>query len=190
MGFDYASFKEMVFWQDYRLSKLMEYAEASLYSLLAFSLPFAMGHSQILIGSAVNCVLVLAALNLRGFMLLPVVVLPSVGLMASGMVFGNLSHSLVYMLPFIWAANSAFVFMVKKSAWERAGGGFKMLPMAFKPAAVKAAFLFAVAFALFQLGLVPQVFLAAFGINQFITAAIGAAAAIKLHEAKKFLYVK
>ena len=106
----YSYISDSFFKQEYTLSQAQEYAEMILYAVVAFSLPFILGHEQLLVGSVVNCALVLAALNLRGARLLPVILLPSVGALLAGMVFGPLSASLVYMLPFIWLGNAILVF--------------------------------------------------------------------------------
>ncbi|MCX6769154.1 MAG: hypothetical protein NT051_00535, partial [Candidatus Micrarchaeota archaeon] len=79
-----------------------EYAEMLLYSVIVFSLPFVLGHEQLLVGAFVNCALVLAALNLRGARLLPVIILPSIGAFLAGMVFGAAAQPLLYLVPFIW----------------------------------------------------------------------------------------
>ena len=103
MKFEYARVHDSLFQQEYLLSRIQEYVEMALYSVIAFSLPFLLGHEQLLVGAAVNCALVLAALNLRGARLLPVIILPSIGAYLAGLIFGVASPALLYMLPFIWA---------------------------------------------------------------------------------------
>ncbi len=174
------------FKQEYTLSLAQEYAEMILYALVAFSLPFILGHEQLLVGSVVNCALVLAALNLRGARLLPVILLPSIGALLAGMIFGPLSAYLVYMLPFIWLGNSILIFAVKELVLSR---GKNRLAALVAGASAKTALLSASAFALFLFGLVPVQFIAAFGILQLATALCGGTAAIGVQEAKRRLVV-
>ena len=65
MEFDYDFIPVSIFRQEYKLSQLQEYAEMFVYGGIAFLLPFILGHAQLLVGSVVNCALVLAALNLK-----------------------------------------------------------------------------------------------------------------------------
>ncbi len=145
------------------------------YSAIAFSLPFILGHQQMLVGAIVNCALVLAAFNLRGKRLLPVIVLPSIGAYLAGLLFGAESSALLHLIPFIWIGNAALVYSIKWLALERKSNRIASLGAA---SAAKSAFLFASAFALFQFGLVPQAFLSAFGAMQLATALVGGAAAL------------
>ncbi len=184
MKFEYVAVGRSFLTQEYRLSALQEYAEMVIYALVAFSLPFFLGHEQLLVGSTVNCALVLAALNLRGRMLLPVIILPSLGAYAAGYVFGTASSALLWMVPFIWIGNAAFVFIIKELSLSRKRGRAESLAIG---AAAKASFLFLSAFALYSIGLVPASFLAAMGILQLATAFAGGTAALVLQEAKKRL---
>jgi hypothetical protein len=184
MRFEYASVSNSIFRQDYSLSRIQEYIEMSLYAAIAFSLPFVLGHEQLLVGSAVNCALVLAALNLRGARLLPVIILPSIGAFLAGMVFGAASSALFYMLPFIWAGNAILVLCIKYAVLDIKANRVAALGLG---AAAKASFLFIAAFALLSLGLVPAAFLLAMGIFQLATALAGGAAALGLQEAKRRL---
>lgn len=170
--------------QEYPLSNVQEYIEMILYAVIVFSLPFILGHEQLLVGSVVNCALVLAALNLRGWKLLPVIILPSVGVFFAGLVFGSLTSSLVYMIPFIWLGNAVLVLSIKELVLDRKNNRFASLGFG---AAAKTAVLFGSALALLWFGLVPAAFLVAFGALQLYTALIGGAGAIALQEAKRRL---
>ncbi|NYZ79340.1 hypothetical protein H0N99_04295 [Candidatus Micrarchaeota archaeon] len=181
---EYSYISDSFFKQEYTLSQAQEYAEMILYAAVAFSLPFILGHEQLLVGSVVNCALVLAALNLRGARLLPVILLPSVGALLAGMVFGPLSVSLVYMLPFIWLGNAILVFAVKELVFSERKNRLAALTAG---SLAKTALLSASAFALFFLGLVPAQFIAAFGIIQLATALCGGAAALGVQEVKRML---
>ena len=182
MKMEYSYIKDSLFKQEYTLSLAQEYVEMILYSVVAFSLPFILGHEQLLVGSVVNCALVLAALNLRGARLLPVIILPSVGVILAGMVFGSQSALLIYMLPFIWLGNTMLVFAVKELALSRKRNRLAALGAG---ASAKTAFLFSAAFVLLLFGLVPVQFITAFGIFQLATALCGGTAALGMQETKR-----
>ena len=184
MKIGYSYILDSLFRQEYALSVAQEYAEMTLYALVAFSLPFILGHEQLFVGSVVNCALVLAALNLRGARLLPVILLPSIGALLAGMIFGPLSSSLIYMLPFIWLGNAILVLAVKEIALIRKRSQLAALGAG---AFAKTALLSASAFLLFSFGLVPLQFIVAFGILQLATALCGGATALGVQEAKRRL---
>jgi hypothetical protein len=182
MKSNFASISSSLFQQEYSLSRIQEYAETFLYAAVAFSLPFVIGHEQLLVGSAVNCALVLAALNLRGARLLPIIILPSIGAFLAGMVFGAASSALFYMVPFIWAGNAILVICIKYIVLDRKASRLYALGIG---AAAKSSFLFIAAFALLSFGMVPSAFLTAMGVFQLATVLAGGAAALCLQEAKK-----
>jgi hypothetical protein len=178
----YFYISDSLFKQEYTLSPVQEYVEMILYAMVAFSLPFILGHEQLLVGSVVNCALVLAALNLRGARLLPVILLPSIGALLAGMIFGPQSTSLLYMLPFIWIGNTMLVFAVKELALSRKKNRLAALSAG---AFAKSAFLFVSALVLLSFGLVPMQFITAFGVFQLATALCGGAAALGVQEVKR-----
>ena len=182
MKFEYAHISDSLFQQEYRLSRVQEYVEMAVYSAIAFSLPFILGHEQLLVGAAVNCALMLAALNLKGARLLPVIILPSVGAYLAGLIFGVASPALLYMIPFIWAGNALLVLAIKHFVLEKKASRAAALGFG---AAAKALFLFLSAFALLSFGMVPAAFLTTMGIFQLATAALGGAAALGLQAGKK-----
>jgi hypothetical protein len=168
--------------QDYLISNYHELIETVLYSAIAFLVPFLLGHSQIVTGVIVNMALVLAALNLRNEKLLPVIFLPSIGAFARGMIFGPFTMYLAYMIPFIWVGNFLLVYMVKRLSVSGRLNSFISLGAA---SILKSAFIFAGAFALFSLAVIPQALLVPMGIMQLVTAALGGSLAIGAHELKK-----
>jgi len=178
--FEYASIHK----QEYALTEQREFTEMFLYSWIAFFLPFVLPQPQLVVGITVNALLVLAALNLKGYRLLPVILLPSLGVLASGFVFGVNNQYLLYMIPFIWAGNALFVYLIKKAQlvkkmnrWLALGGA----------AISKSALLFGAAFALVSISAVPAIFLTSMGIFQLYTAIGGGVAGFALHEVKKKL---
>ena len=182
MKIEYAHISDSLFRQEYSLTRVQEYVEMAVYSVIAVSLPFLLGHEQLLVGAAVNCALVLAALNLKGARLLPVIILPSIGAYLAGLIFGVASPALLYMIPFIWAGNAVLVLCIKYFMLDRKANRAAALGFG---AAAKALFLFLSAFALLSFGMVPAAFLTAMGVFQLATAAMGGAAALGIQVAKK-----
>jgi hypothetical protein len=144
---------------------LQENLEVLIYSSICFFLPLFLGHPQFLVGTIVNSALVLAALRLKTKQLLPVIIMPALGALSRGVLFGPFTIYLIYMIPFIWIGNSILVYFVKrinKKIHSLATGAF-----------LKSIFLFSTAFALVQLGIIPTPFLIAMGPVQFLTAISG-----------------
>lgn len=138
--------------------------EFLLYASVAFFVPLFFNHPQLLVGSCVNAALYLGA-GLRFKKTLPLIFLPSLALLLSGIIFKELSIFLIYMLPFIWVGNLIFIQVVRKMA------GIQQIMIA---PVLKALFLFLSAFSLFTLGLIPVQFLSAMGLMQLYTGLIGA----------------
>ena len=99
--------------QEYSLRFVQENIEMISYTFVCFFVPFLIGHPQFIVGTLVNAALVLAAMNIKNYRLLPVIIVPSLGALSRGLIFGPFSRFLVYMIPFIWIGNSLLVFAVK-----------------------------------------------------------------------------
>ncbi len=173
--------------QDYWLSNYHELIETVVYSAICFLIPFLIGHSQYVTGIIVNATLVLAALNLKKERLLPVILLPSIGVLSRGIIFGPFTIFLVYLIPFIWGGNLLLVYLVKRvhlnlNKDKRVALGAASL--------VKASFIFLAAFTLFSFAIIPKALLAPMGIVQLITALAGGLIAFSLQSLKKKLYLK
>ena len=168
--------------QDYTISNAAEYFEMVIYSLVCFLIPIMLSHPQLVVGVVVNCMLITAALNLKGYKLLPVIILPVVGALTAGMLFGPFTIYLLYLMPFIWIGNAILVYVFK---WLKLGLKKNYLFTLVVGAGLKSGFLFLSAFVLFKLGFIPVMFLTAMGIFQLGTALAGGVAAYLVHEAKK-----
>lgn len=150
---------------------LFELAEFFALAAMAFAVPILFAHSQVLAGPVVNLLLIWAAVNTRGWKkLLALITLPSVSALIAGAMFGSLTISLLYLLPFIWIGNALIVF-VFKALFVRAKKNF-LLALAIA-APLKAGFLFAAAFLLYSTVALPAIFLTAMGIMQLATAIAG-----------------
>ncbi len=140
---------------------------AGVYSL-SFFVPFALGHPQWLVGTIVNVCLFLGAVYLPKRYFIALAVLPSLGVLARGLVFGPLTMFLVYFLPFIWLGNLILI-LVAKGLFSRFGYMFS----AVSACILKFLFLFIIANIYFKFDVVPAIFLQAMGLNQLATALAG-----------------
>jgi len=170
--------------QDYALSNVYQNVEMIVYSAVCFFIPLLMGHPQIFVGIAVNAMLITGALNIKGYRLLPVIMLPSLGVLSRGILFGPLSKFLIYFIPFIWIGNSILVFSFKHFKLAKK---FNYAITLLIGALLKSGFLFLSALLLYKLSIVPVVFLTAMGLIQLTTALGGGAAAYGIHRVKKLL---
>ncbi|MDD5041048.1 MAG: hypothetical protein PHX87_00865 [Candidatus Peribacteraceae bacterium] len=140
---------------------------AIVLPVIAFAIPFFVSGPQWLTGTAVNCLLVLAAARLPGRHVWSVILLPSVGAVAHGMLFGPFTSFLLFFVPFIWAGNWLFtaVFLRLRdiSAILAVSAG----------ALAKAATLALFALVFFRMNLVPQLFVESMSLIQFFTAIAG-----------------
>jgi hypothetical protein len=149
----------------FRYEWLKENIEIILLSFLSLVIPITFSHSQIITGILVNTVLVVAALRLKFYQALPVILLPSIGALASGFIFGPFTVFLIYMIPFIWIGNTILVLTYKKI-------NNKIFALIFS-SALKALFLFSMALLLYKLNIIPVIFLTTMGVLQLITALAG-----------------
>ncbi len=173
---------EFVKKNDYKIGFIQENIEMIIYSAVCFFVPFFIGHPQLLVGAVVNASLILSAMNLRSYRLLPVIMLPSLAVLSRGIIFGPFTVFLLYMIPFIWIGNSLLVYAFKAfNITRNINKWITLLIGAF----IKAAFLFATAFLFVKLGILPKLFLTTMGIFQFYTAILGGTLALGLQAVKK-----
>jgi hypothetical protein len=160
---------------EYNLSYLRENIEFYAYSLICFFVPFLLGHPQLLVGVIVNTALVLAALNLKGLKLLPIIMLPSLAVFARGLLFGPYSINLLYLIPVIWVGNALLVFGIKYLYLQKKKNKWYSLTYAIS---FKVLVLLGITSFLVTLGILSAVFLVAMGLLQIYTAAIGGTIAL------------
>lgn len=110
-------------------SKTNEKIQTIIIALLAFLVPTFLAqliktlfgtqsiitnNSQLIVGSVVNTVLVICALNLKGWSKTAfVITMPSVSTILSGYVFKSASVYMVWMIPAIWLGNFALILAFK-----------------------------------------------------------------------------
>jgi len=137
---------------------------------LAFLIPVFIGHPQSVVGSIINMFLVLAAIKFNKLPILGVTLLPSLGAISRGLLFGPFTHLLLYMVPFIWLGNLilvlSFTYLYKKKRINY----FVTLGIG---AMSKYLLLFGSSYLLVSAKILPKLFLTSMGISQFITASIG-----------------
>ena len=170
--------------QDYTLANFHQYVEMFIYSGVCFIIPLFLGHPQIVVGIVVNAMLITAALNLKGWKLLPVILLPSLGVLSRGLLFGPFSIYLAYLIPFIWIGNTILVYSFKYFKLRLEKNYLLTLGIG---SVLKTIFLFLSALVLYLFGVIPVIFLTAMGVMQLTTALGGGIAAYGLHYAKKKL---
>lgn len=149
----------------------------------AFTIPLALDGPQLLVGTVVNAFLVVCALGLGARQSYALALLPSLGALSRGVLFGPFTPALAFMLPFIWLGNLLLIYLVKALFVERKLNYAVSLGGA---ALAKAGLLFASAFLLLQFSFVPVLFLTAMGVVQLATALLGGAAAYAALKAARF----
>lgn len=143
-----------------------------IVAISSFFISFSVGHPQLLVGSIVNAILFLAVAFLPNRYLLPIAILPSLGVLSRGIIFGPATPFLLYFLPFVWLGNIALMLAFKFFSTKI--GSFESALMA---SLIKFLFLFIFANIYFKLSIVPGIFMQAMGLFQLYTALIGGAAA-------------
>jgi hypothetical protein len=146
-----------------KLNKLL----LPLLSLSSFAVPFFLGHSQILTGVVINALLFYSAFLNKGKFYWPIILLPSLAVLARGVIFGPMTYFLLYFLPFIWIGNLLMVYL-----YNRFFNQGNLLSI-FLSSVAKFVFLYTSTNLLFNFQLVPKIFLQTMGLNQLATALIG-----------------
>lgn len=141
-----------------------QWLEFAIISLGSFFIPFLLAHPQMLVGVAVNILLIRAALVLKNNKIWPIIFLPSLGVISRGLLFSSLTPFLLYLLPFIFLGNFILVYFVKKSQ------NSNIIEKFLNPALFKAMFIAAGAFLFIKLAIVPAMLLSAMSLWQFINA--------------------
>jgi hypothetical protein len=138
------------------------------------------GHPQWLVGIIVNASLFISAISLSKKTALAVVILPSLGVLARGIIFGPLTISLVYFLPFIWLGNYLLIIVFNKASQK-----FPLVFSVILSAIVKSAAMFIPALFYVRFSIAPSLFLQLMGINQMLTALGGGIVALMFIDAPK-----
>jgi hypothetical protein len=167
----------------FNLGLLEENIHFIIYMAACFLAPFLLGHPQILVGIIVNASLILGATYIKGYKLLPIILLPSIAVLSRGIVFGPFTMFLIYMIPFIWLGNAVYAYLYKYLHFNKVNSA---LGIGIASAA-KTAFLFGTAFILVKLSVLPAIFLATMGWLQLVTALGGGIVAFGIIKARTLL---
>jgi len=139
--------------------------------LLGFGIPLLISQPQLITGTIVNSLFFVACEKLGKKALYPVLVLPSLGAISHGVLFGPQTIFLFYFLPFIWIGNYLQVNVFSFAKQQN------YLIRIFSSALVKYLFLFIAANIYYRAHIVPQLFITSMGVIQFTTACLGGALA-------------
>ena len=139
----------------------------------AFLFPAVFSSPQWLTGTVVNFLLFVAAAKLDSKNRWPIVILPSLGALAHGVIFGPLTVFLAFFLPFIWLGNAVLVGFAGSKFFSQRPFLLRVLAASL----LKFLVLFLAARLYFALHLVPAVFLVSMGLLQLATALAGGVAA-------------
>jgi hypothetical protein len=139
--------------------------QISLLYVLAFSIPFLLRGPQLLVGSLVNFLFIIAISQYKFKEIAPALLFPSIASYSYGLLFGGATNFLLYLIPVIAISNAIYVLSFKKIETKYLN--------VFIAAAFKALFLFGCTYLLVRTIGLPELFLTAMGITQFITASVG-----------------
>jgi len=155
----------------YKTSSRVEFLTFLSFAAIAFFVPLILPASQLVVGSIVNFMLVMAAINIAGWKkIIPLIILPSVASAFLGYLFGDITMFLIYLVPFIWVGNSILLIAFKFFYVAKKENYFSVL---LRAAFLKALFLFIAAVILINFSVIPSALLAAMSIFQLATALIG-----------------
>ena len=170
----------------YGFTYVRENIEIIINSVIAFFVPFLIGHPQLLVGVIINFLLIRSAYYTSFKKTLPIIILPSFAVFFRGMMFGNLTSQMIYLIPFVIAGNFILVFLSKQYFKNKKG----ILLNSFTGILIKVGVIFAGTILVYVLGLVPIFFLQTMASLQILTAIIALAMFYATYTANKKLKVK
>lgn len=171
-------------------SKKSEIVQTIIIAFLAFLVPtflaqlinasFGVGsvvanNSQIIVGTVVNTILVISALNLKGWnKTIFVVTMPSISTIMSGYVFKTASIYMVWMIPAIWLGNFVLILSFKYIMIKRNSSYFitAIIGIIGKVAIIFGIFMLLKAFNIFPVKMISNL-QKAMSLIQLITATLG-----------------
>ena len=183
-------------------SKTSEIIQTVIIALLAFLVPTFLAqlinaifwaesaianNSQLIVGSVVNTVLVISALNLKGWSKnIFVVTMPSISTIMSGYVFKSASFYMAWMIPAIWIGNFALIFAFKYIMFAKEKNYFfaTILGIIVKVSIIFTFFVILKAFNIFPEKIASNL-QKAMSITQLITASIGCLIGFVIYKLEK-----
>lgn len=180
-------------------SKKSEIVQNIIIAILAFLVPtflaqlintfFGAGsvianNSQIIVGTVVNTILVISALNLKGWnKTIFVVTMPSISTIMSGYVFKTASIYMVWMIPAIWLGNFVLILSFKYIMIKRNSSYFiaAIIGIIGKVAIIFGIFMLLKAFNIFPVKMISNL-QKAMSLIQLITATLGSLFAFVIYK--------
>lgn len=180
-------------------SKKSEIFQTVVIAVLAFLVPtflaqlinasFGVGsvianNSQIIVGTVVNTILVISALNLKGWnKTIFVVTMPSISTIMSGYVFKTASIYMVWMIPAIWLGNFVLILSFKYIMIKRNSSYFiaAIIGIIGKVAIIFGIFMLLKAFNIFPVKMISNL-QKAMSLIQLITATLGSSFAFVIYK--------
>ena len=134
------------------------------YSMVIL-LPLLIPKPQILLGTLINALFIFSVTRFGLKKTIPLLLIPSILSYTQGLLFGSSTIFLLYFIPFIAISNFALVYLYKKIN----------IPYVniLISASIKALILYSAVLLLMKFTNMPQAFLQAMGMIQFITALLG-----------------
>ena len=132
---------------------------------MAILLPLLIPKPQILLGTLINALFIFSVTRFGLKKTIPLLLIPSILSYTQGLLFGSSTIFLLYLIPFIAISNFALVYLYKKIN----------IPYVniLISASIKALILYSAVLLLMKFTNMPQAFLQAMGMIQFITALLG-----------------
>ena len=94
----------------------LDWEKITLYSMYSLSIlvPLIIGKPQLLVGSIVNFLIVYSTLKYGIKKTVPILILPSLTAIGTGLLFGGATYFLMYLTPFIIISNALLSYFVSK----------------------------------------------------------------------------
>lgn len=143
------------------------FTQTLVWYALAFFIPLIFSAPQLIIGTLINTLLFLAAPRMTKKTLIPLLVMPSLGALLHGVLFGPYTPFLLFFLPVIWIGNAVMVSLFL------ALSAHHYLLRVVVSSIGKYLILSAVASILYRSHIVPSLFLSSMGYIQLGTAILG-----------------
>jgi len=122
--------------------------------------------NQLLIGTIVNALLAYSALRFNIWKSLPIILLPSIGALISGIIFNQFSIFLIYLIPAIWIGNLILFYFVKKYSNRK-------IFATIISSITKTTLIFGVTLIFYLVNIIPKALLLPMSVIQIITAICG-----------------
>ncbi len=147
-----------------KVGQLTYIGNVYIYWILSFCIPLFLSSPQIITGTLINCFFFLAVDRVSKKEIIPLIILPSLGALSHGILFGPQTAFLLYFLPFIWLGNFTLVWVFSKTKSQ------PYILRVIVSSLLKYLFLQGFAYIYFYAKIVPQLFVSSMGYIQFFTA--------------------